>query len=80
MLLMLPMLIMETGLLSFISRHHLEGKHWNSALKEVPVKEATMNRRLAVTYRVNSYLSPAASRLIELLLTGPPASLTGVGK
>jgi DNA-binding transcriptional LysR family regulator len=66
MLLMLPTLIEQTGLLSFISRHHLVGSGAKSGLKEVPIKEATMHRRLAVTYRDNSYLSPAAARLIAL--------------
>jgi DNA-binding transcriptional LysR family regulator len=66
MLLMLPTLIAQTGLLSFISRHHLGDRPGTSGLKEVPLKEATMRRRLVVTYRDNSYLSPAASRLIEL--------------
>ena len=67
MLLMLPTLIAETGLLSFISRHHLEGKQGGTKLKEVPLKETTMRRRLVVTHRANSYLSPAATRLITLL-------------
>jgi DNA-binding transcriptional LysR family regulator len=67
MLLMLPALIVETGLLSFISRHHLQGEARIPALQEVPVKGAAMRRRLVVTYRANSFLSPAAQRLIELL-------------
>lgn len=62
MLLMLPALIAQTGLLSFVSRHHLAG----SGLKEVAVKEAVMLRRLVVSYRDNSFLSPAAARVIEL--------------
>src|SRR5205085_6043815 len=66
MLLMLPTLIAETGLLSFISRHHLGDRGASFGLKEVPLKEVTMLRRLVVTYRANSYLSPAATRLIEL--------------
>lgn len=64
MLLMLPALIAETGLLSFISRHHLGD---GTALREVPLKETTMRRRMAVTHRSGSYLSPAAQRLIALL-------------
>ena len=40
MLLMLPTLIAETGLLSFISRHHLDGANPLAHLKEVPIKEA----------------------------------------
>lgn len=69
MLLMLPALIAQTGLLSFISRSHLEQRPGKSGLKEVPLKEATMRRRLVVTYRDNGYLSPAASRLLELFST-----------
>jgi DNA-binding transcriptional LysR family regulator len=64
MLLILPALIAETGLLSFISRHHLSP---GAPLKEVKLRETTMRRRLVVTYRKDSYLSPAARRLIEIL-------------
>ncbi len=67
MLLMLPALIAETGLLSFISRHHLEPPQGRSPLREVPLKETTMRRRLVVTYRESSYLLPAAQLLISLL-------------
>lgn len=66
MLLMLPTLIEQTGLLSFISRLHLGGHAGKAALKEIPIKEATMHRRMVVTHRANSYLSPAAARLLEL--------------
>jgi len=65
-LLMLPVLIAETGLLSFISRLHLESNPEASQLREVPVGEVSMRRRLVVTYRENGYLPPAARRLIEL--------------
>jgi DNA-binding transcriptional LysR family regulator len=74
MLLMLPTLIAQTGLLSFISRHHLEQRPGKSGLKEIPLKEATMLRRLVVTYRGNSYQSPAAARLIELFSLVPKAT------
>jgi DNA-binding transcriptional LysR family regulator len=66
MLLMLPALIVQTGLLSFISRHHLQGQARIPGLKEVPVKGAAMRRRLVVTYRANGYLSPAGRRLLDL--------------
>jgi DNA-binding transcriptional LysR family regulator len=65
MLIMLPALIVETGLLSFVSRYHVNK---NTQLKEVPLKDATMRRRLTVSYRADSYLLPAAQRLIELLV------------
>ena len=67
MLLMLPALIAETGLLSFISRHHLVGTQRGARLREVPLKEATMRRKLVVAYREGGYLAPAAQRLIALL-------------
>jgi DNA-binding transcriptional LysR family regulator len=67
MLLMLPALIVQTGLLSFISRHHLGVKSGRSGLKEIPLKETTMVRRLVVTYREQAYLSAATQRLVDLL-------------
>lgn len=63
MLLMLPPLIAETGLLSFVSRYHVGA---GTPLREVVLKETTMRRRLTVSYRADSYLLPAAQRLIEL--------------
>ncbi|WP_128000802.1 LysR substrate-binding domain-containing protein [Piscinibacter defluvii] len=66
MLLMLPTLIVQTGLLSFISRHHLEGDARIRGLKEVPVKGAAMRRRLVIMYRAHGYVSPATRRLLEL--------------
>ncbi len=74
MLLMLPALIAETGLLSFISRHHLDESDKRSPLREVPLKETTMRRRLVVTHREGSYLLPATQMLISLLRqAGQPA-------
>ena len=67
MLIMLPTLIAQTGLLSFISRHHLLARGGPSELKEIPLKETTMVRRLVVAYRDKGFLPPAAERLIELL-------------
>ena len=63
-LLMLPPLIEKNQLLSFVSRRHA-GR--GSALREVPLKETTMRRTFAVTYRRDSYLSPAGRRFVELL-------------
>jgi len=64
MLLVIPALIVQTGLLSFISRQHLA--RGDTGLKEVAVREAMMRRRLVVSYRANSFLSPAVSRVIDL--------------
>lgn len=64
---MLPVLIAETGLLSFVSRRHLDFSAGRYPLREVPLKEATMKRRLVITHRTNAYLPPAAQRLMSLL-------------
>lgn len=66
LILMLPPLIEQSNLLTFVSRRHL-GAARGSSLREVRFKETTMRRRFAVTYRKDSYLSPAARRLVELL-------------
>jgi DNA-binding transcriptional LysR family regulator len=71
MLLVLPALIAQTRLLSFVSRRLLTGALAQSGLEEVPVKEAVMRRRLVVSHRRNAYLPPAASRLIELFASEP---------
>ncbi len=64
---MLPALIAETGLLSFVSRKHLDLAVGSYPLREVVLKETTMKRWLVVTHRSNAYLSPAALRLMALL-------------
>jgi DNA-binding transcriptional LysR family regulator len=74
MLLILPSLIAETGLLSFISRHHLAGPLAKSGLKEVPVKEAVMRRRMVISHRANAFLSPSVSRVVELFAATAPSS------
>ncbi|MDR6535284.1 LysR family transcriptional regulator [Variovorax soli] len=75
MLLMLPSLINETGLLSFISRLHLQEGRSGAALREVQIKNTTMRRRMVVTYRESGYVSPAAQRLIGLLAKHAAATL-----
>ncbi len=77
MLLMLPTLIEQTGLLSFISRHHLGARPGRTGLKEVPLREATMQRRLVVTYREGAYLPSAAVRLTEILSQVDPGPSPG---
>lgn len=66
LILLLPPLIEQNNLLSFVSRRHLAR---GSPLKEVPLKETTMRRKFAVSYRKDSYLSPAANRCVEMLRT-----------
>jgi len=64
LILLLPPLIEQSNLLSFVSRRHLAR---GSPLKEVPIRETTMRRKFAVTYRKDSYLSPAAHRCMEMV-------------
>lgn len=64
LILLLPPLIEQSSLLTFVSRRHVTAK---TGLREVAMKETTMKRRFAVTYRKDSYLSPAARRLVDLL-------------
>lgn len=73
MLFMLPPLIAQTGLLSFVSRYHVGD---GTPLREVLLKETTMRRRLTVSYRKDSYLLPAAQRLIELFEAVKDGGLT----
>ncbi|MES2529567.1 MAG: LysR family transcriptional regulator [Pseudomonadota bacterium] len=64
---LMPRLIARTDLLSFLSRHTLNTVGAADGLREVPLKETTLRRRLGVTYRRQGYLSPAAQRLVTLL-------------
>jgi DNA-binding transcriptional LysR family regulator len=66
LILLLPPLIEQSSLLTFVSRRHI-GPAGGFRLREVARKETTMKRRFAVTYRRDSYLSPAARRLVDLL-------------
>lgn len=70
MLLVIPALIAQTGLLSFVSRQSLTHGFAVTDLQEVPIKEAVMRRRFVVSHRANSFLSPAVMRVIELFEAG----------
>ena len=65
----LPNMIAQTGLLSFISRRNLGRGHVAAPLREVRLKEMTMQRHFALLHRNDSYLAPAALRFMELLRT-----------
>lgn len=67
LILMMPSLIYETELLTFTSRLHVSTSDAGATLREVRLKETTMRRRFDLVYRQDSYLSPAAQRLITLL-------------
>jgi len=67
LVLLMPRLIEETGLLTFISRRHLAASGVGAKLAEVRVPETTMRRVLRVLHRKDAYLSPAARRLVTLV-------------
>lgn len=67
LLLLMPPLIEQTGLLTFMSRRHLAVSGAAAALREIPVKAVTIRRVLSVIHRKDAYLSPAAQRLLGLL-------------
>jgi DNA-binding transcriptional LysR family regulator len=64
---LLPRLIAQTRLLSFIARETLEyGKNMQH-LREVPLKQTTMSRTICVSVRREGYLSPAAHAMVQML-------------
>jgi DNA-binding transcriptional LysR family regulator len=68
MVLMLPTLIEQTGLLTFVSRQYLKERH-EAPLQEIRIADTTMPRRLIAVYRRGTYVSAAARRLMALLKT-----------
>ncbi|MBK4738160.1 LysR family transcriptional regulator [Noviherbaspirillum pedocola] len=58
-------LIEETGLLGFASKLNLQTGR--TKLREVPLPQTTMPRRMGLTFRRDLYLPPAAHRLIALI-------------
>ncbi|MFJ3485971.1 LysR family transcriptional regulator [Pseudomonas sp. NPDC090202] len=59
-------LIVETGLLSFVSRRNLTGAS-GEGLVEVHNPKTTMPRRFGIVHRSDAYLSPATRRFIDIL-------------
>lgn len=76
LILMMPSLIHQTELLTFTSRRHA-GPDARSPLREVRLRETTMSRQFAVVYRRDGYLSPAAKRLVALLVRRGRALFAG---
>jgi DNA-binding transcriptional LysR family regulator len=66
--------IADAGLLGFLPRRLL---HRERALdlREIPVAETTFSRQFGVTYRRTGVLSPAARRIVEILVSEGPALL-----
>ena len=72
---LLPAIVEQTDLLSFISRQQLRTKRWASHLRDIPLREAVIQRRLGVLFRKEGYLSPAARSFLDFLQTHGPKLL-----
>lgn len=64
---LLPRLIAQTSLLSFIARQTLEFGAGMKHLREVPLEQNTMKRTIGLTLRIGGYLSPAAQAMVQML-------------
>jgi DNA-binding transcriptional LysR family regulator len=64
---LLPRLIAQTSLLSFIARETLEFGAGMKHLREVPLEQTTMKRTIGLTLRIGGYLSPAAQAMVQML-------------
>lgn len=64
---LLPTLIAQSNLLSFVARESLEFGKTMQHLREVPLEQTTMKRTIGVTLRSGGYLSPAAQGMLQML-------------
>lgn len=64
---LLPGLIAQGHLLSFLAREFLESGKTMQHLREVALEHTTMKRTIGVTIRSASYLSPAAHGMLRML-------------
>ena len=64
---LIPRVIADTHLLSFVSRRTISASH--GQLREVPLPDTTLVRNFGLTYLKDVSLSPAAEKLISLLHT-----------
>lgn len=65
---LMPKIIAEANLLSFVSSRRLHpGSYEHSLLRTVPVKEAVMHRTFSVAWVKNRPLAPVAQKVIRLL-------------
>jgi len=67
---LLPGLIAQTHLLSFIARETLAFGKIMQHLREVEVPQTTMKRNVGVSVRKGGYLSPAAHGMVNMLREG----------
>ena len=63
-----PRLVAGTEFLSFIARRNLASPNVGAVLREIRLRAATLQRDFAVLWRRDGYLSPAASRIQQIML------------
>jgi DNA-binding transcriptional LysR family regulator len=63
----LPRVLVDAELIGFLPRRMIYGDQ-NPGLREIPVLETTFHRQFGVTYRREGHLSPAAQRVVDLLV------------
>jgi DNA-binding transcriptional LysR family regulator len=71
---LLPRVISDAGLIGFLPRRLLRRERALD-LKEIRVAETTFSRPFGVTYRRSGVLSPAARRIVDILVSAGPALL-----
>jgi len=69
---LLPHMIAQSGLLSFISRRNLGPGKISAPLREVRLRATTMRRYFGATYRHGAYLLPATRRFLEFVVAKGP--------
>jgi DNA-binding transcriptional LysR family regulator len=69
-------MIGAAGLLGFMSRRGVRAAARDLGIKELAVKELTWRRSVRVIYRKDTYLSPAARRMIAVLSLAKPSSVS----
>ncbi|ARP84545.1 LysR family transcriptional regulator [Bordetella genomosp. 8] len=74
---LLPRVVSDAGLIGFLPRRVLRREHALD-LREIPIGETTFSRQFGVSYRRAGLLSPAARRIVDILVSVGPAILADV--
>ena len=64
---LLPRMIAQSDLLTFISIRNLGDDRVGSPLREIALPQTSMSRWLGAVYRRDAYLSPACRRMIDII-------------
>jgi DNA-binding transcriptional LysR family regulator len=70
---LIPQLISNTSLLSFITRRNLHMEQLAKTVREIEMPETTMTREFGVMYRSTGYISPTVRTVLDMLRTSDSA-------